>query len=207
MSMIRTWTNLVMTAVGVVLLAGMAQGAYAAAPIIDVTVTPDGLVAAGDPIRVWVFVDDPSTIVSVTANGVSLPKRSWDLWFGTLMAVAPLGFHQVLVEVRDIYGNVVQDGNNGYTTARVVATKIDALSDPVAALARGQFLFVVCGKVTEHSSDCFLDDGSGSPAVVLEGYTCGLRDGDFARVRGTLWYGPNGYEPALIDPQTVQKLN
>lgn len=203
----RTWTVSLMTmAISLLLLTQFVQVANSAPPEIDVYVGPDGLVAVGDPIRVNVSVY-PSPIVSVTANGISLPKISSYYWSGTLTASAPFGFHPVLVEVRDIYGNVVQDSSMGYTTAQVVALKTSALRDPVSKLARDKFLYVVCGKIKFIGGDATVDDGSGFPVMVVEAWVySGIRDGDYVRVRGMRWEGPEPGHP-YIEPQTVDKLN
>ncbi len=180
-------TLVVATIVSLLFVGGLARVVNAAPPEIDVSINPDGRLAAGDTIYVSVSVQDPSTITSVTADGVSLTKTSTCCWTGSISASVSLGYHPVQFEVRDNLGNVVQDASTGYTTAPVVALTTRALRDSIVDAAGGRWLFVVSGRATDYNGwDAYLDDGSGYPVLIASAAAYGIGDGDFVRVRGVL---------------------
>lgn len=159
--------------------------------ISSLTVTPH-LALAGDKLQVTVTAADDTFASSVTVEGVPFTQLSNGSWQGQITAKSETGWHDITTAVVDTSGNTTTDVRTGYKTAQVVGVTCGSLRHQMMSTACGQFLFVVCGKVSPTCSawSYMLDDGSGYQVQVNlpqdTQHQSLYQSGDFIRVFGEM---------------------
>ena len=161
------------------------------APAIHNVGLSPSLVAAADTIRVLVNTTDNVAVTSVTANGTALALSGGSDWAGNLLALGPLGVHDVTIVATDTVGNSKNDTNTSYKTVQIVGAPTTAAWQPAMYSARTLYLFKFWGRVAEIDDDYFtLNDGSGRLVTVhAAGYKAKVVAGDYATARGVLDVG------------------
>ena len=160
------------------------------APVINsVTVSP-AMAAGGDAVHAVVNAMDNVAVTSVTANGTPLALSGASTWAGDILALGPLGVHNVTIVANDTVGNSATNTSATYKTARIVGTLSGAAWQPIMNSACGIWLFKFWGRVAEVNDDEFtLSDGSAAITVHAPGYKAKVVAGDYASARGILTIG------------------
>ena len=157
-------------------------------PVINSAGVSPAMAAEGDAVHVVVDATDGVAATSVTANGTPLVLSGGNTWTGDILALGPLGAHNITIVAKDAAGNSATNESATYKTARIFGTSNAAAWQQMMNTARETYLFSFWGKVTEIDDNYFtLGDGSVTPVTVhAPGYKSKVVAGDYASARGIL---------------------
>ena len=159
------------------------------APVINSVGVSPAMAAGGDAVHAVVDATDNVAVTSVTANGTALALSGASTWAGDILALGPLGVHNVTIVANDAVGNSATNASAAYKTAGFVGASSGAAWQSMMNSAGGIWLFKFWGKVAEIDDDYFtLSDGASAVPITVHapGYKAKVVAGDYASARGIL---------------------
>jgi len=148
------------------------------APVINSIILDDYTPSTSDPILVTVNATDNMGVTSVIADGVSLTRRTSEIWNGTITAIE--GTHSVNVSAKDAAGNVAWNNATSYTATTPI--KVNITIDPNSFNPKSQ------GEITVS----IINDTSGFDVSTVD--------------NSTVRFGPNGAKVVKSNLASDKKL-